>query len=155
MKSIVDFAAKPEYNESSRTEIDMSDVLELKYRAGHVLLAVDTFLADAKAVLADKNFFLEARWELYLKIEKLLPIDTYLSHSLDALTDSPYDDVFQSGRGFKYNSDIDEMLVENYDPENYDPTDKYKAKAKELFDKRDAWREAVLAEGIGGMAFDW
>lgn len=130
------------------------------------LSAVDTQLVVLTEILKDKSFPLDDRWELYLKAEKLLPIDKYLPQSVDVLTDCAYDDIFPAGRGFKYNSDIDETLVESgewaleqkreaaeagidYVPETYEEH------ALEQYAKRDEWREAVLAEGVGGFPFDW
>lgn len=134
--------------------------------AEDILSKLDTFLISCKDTLSDTDFPLEDRWELYLKIEKLLPIDKYLSKSIRVLTDRPYDDVFVDGRGFQFNSDIDQSLVENGEyafeekvatieaGEEYSP-DKWTARHLELWEKRDAWREAVLAEGTSGCAFDW
>jgi len=130
------------------------------------LAAVDTQLVVLTEILKDKSFPLDDRWELYLKAEKLLPIDKHLPESVDVLTDSAYDDIFPAGRGFKYNSDIDETLVENGEGAleqkreaaeagiDYVP-ERYEERALEQYAKRDEWREAVLAEGIGGFPFDW
>jgi hypothetical protein len=118
-------------------------------------------LYTVQQFLKDTSFPLEDRWALYIKVEKLLPISSYLSDALHKLTDDVYDDIFPAGRGFKYNSDIDEGLVENYESWKDDDAsdDDWKTRAKEnslkLWSKRDAWREAVLAEGISGFPFDW
>lgn len=135
-------------------------------QADEILSKLDTFLISCKDTLSDKDFPLEDRWQLYLKIEKLLPINKYLTGSLRVLTDRPYDDGFVDGRGFRFNSEIDETVVENgefvleqkvaaIEADTDFVPDPWDASNLERYEKRDAWREAVLAEGTSGCAFDW
>lgn len=135
-------------------------------QANDILSKMDTFLTGTLPLLEDDSIPLDDRWELYIKIEKLLPVSRYLTKSLRVLTDRPYDDFFGDGRGMLYNSDIDEVLAQDgeYAMEqkveaieagiDFVP-DKYTRRNLEMYEKRDAWREFVLSEGYSGCVFDW
>ena len=134
--------------------------MELRFMndaADKMLADVDQFKIVLIECLKDKDFDLETRWSLYLKCEKLLPIDKYLSNSIYKLTEDVYENFFGDGRGMLYNSDIDERLVEDYQYYTSEEaeSDKWALEAREMFANRDAWREAVLEEGYSGFVFDW
>jgi len=144
----------------------LPELPNMNARADRLLSEVDTFITVCEETFKDTGFSLDARWDLYLKVEKLLPVSKYLSKSSRVLTDSPYDDLFPDGRGMLYNSDLDEQMMENgaYVDEQRTAAaeagtdfvpDRWDEKALAMFDKRDEWREAVLAEGVGGFVFDW
>jgi len=119
-----------------------------------ILNDLDTFVALTQETLKDREFSLEARWELYLKVEHLLPEHTYTPDSLDILTDSPYDDIYMDRYQTKANSDIDDSLLENQ-PSDNDSLGEYHEKYVRMWAKRDEWREAVLQEGYGSFTYDW
>lgn len=132
----------------------------------NMLAVMDSVIDMTLVMLTDKEIDLEARWDLYLKIEKVLPISQYLSQSIYVLTDEVYNDFFPDGKGMRYNSSIDEGMAEegSYLLEQKAAAaeagtdwvpDRYDERVLKQYEKRDAWREAVLAEGVGGFVFDW
>lgn len=122
----------------------------------HTNEAADKLISDIdkcvniwQGIFKDEGFSLEARWALYLKVEHLLDTAVCQSKSISVLSDSLYDDFYMERRESSLNSDIDRIILENVaDAEEDDPW-------AEMYAKRDEWREAVLAEGIGGFTNDW
>lgn len=124
--------------------------------------ALDNVMIVASEFMKDTSFPLEERWNVYLKVEKYLPIRSYFGEAIRKLTDDVYEDHFPDGRGIRWNSDIDESLVENHEwLKDMDPSedDEWTKKARihetETWAKRDTWREAVLQEQQGLIVFDW
>jgi len=118
--------------------------------ADKMLSDLDSFVTLCQATFQDTEFSLEARWTLYLKVEKLLPVDSFHANHLSTLTNSVYDDLYLERYQFVNNSSIDEQVVERYSDE-----DERDSRTTAMFEKRDAWREAVLKEGQGGFTYDW
>jgi hypothetical protein len=119
-----------------------------------ILNDLDTFVALTQETLKDREFSLEARWALYLKIEKLLPAHRFYPDHLMILTDSPYDDLNLDRYETRDNSFIDEQLRDNQPLDgDEDCYDYYKH--VRMWAKRDEWREAVLQEGHGSFTYDW
>ena len=137
----------------------MTNVAGLPYlndQIDEALSRLDSVVTVAKEFMRDQTISLEDRWGVYLKIENMLPIEPYMSDALHVLTDSPYDDLYMERRETHTYSYIDERIVENYDPDQpEDPFDKYQERAKRLYEKRDEFREAVLASEYGAVTYDW
>ncbi len=124
------------------------------------LSRMDSLMIVAGEFMKDTSISLEDRWTVYLKIEKLLPIRSYLGKAIDVLTDIVYEDFFSNGRGCLWNSDIDERIVEDREVwRQNEPKDDYgresRVQSEKLYAKRDEWREAVLQEQQGLIVFDW
>lgn len=130
-------------------------------QADDILSRMDTFLTVTLELLKDTDIPLDDRWDLYLKIEKLLPVENYITDSIDFISDNEvYDRMFPNGRGIKYNSSIDESIAENStDWIDDDCEDEWAKRAREVsafeIANRDKWREMVLKEGSAGCVFDW
>lgn len=124
----------------------MTELYHTNEGADRLIREIDCMITAWQAIFVDKQYSLEARWALYLKVEHLLDTAVYRSKSINVLSDSLYDDFYMERRESHLNSDIDNMLIENSgDDDRWD----------EMNAKRDEWREAVLAEGIGGFTNDW
>lgn len=142
----------------------MTSLTYTNLRATEILSDIDTFLITTLELLKDRTIPLEDRWQLYLKIETLLPIDPYITDSCRFIAqDEVYDRMFPDGKGMKLNSTIDESLMDSiaYWPtvpveENETRWTKASRVAAE-FEKANynEWREMVLAEGTSGCVFDW
>lgn len=134
-------------------------ITELPYatqRVVDMLAIMDSVVDETLVMLADKEIDLDTRWDLYLKIEKALPMHVFMGKAIRELTDSPYEEIFFDRHEVRYNSAIDQQLHDNYDPDADDlDDDEYFKNGRALWAKRDAWREAVLAEGYGAVTFDW
>jgi hypothetical protein len=132
----------------------------------NLLSQIDSTMTITTELLKDQDFSLDDRWDLYLKIEKLLPVESYLGRAINVLSDRVSDNFFPDGKGCRYNSQIDESILESHEYFLQQKAaaseagtdfvlDEYDASSLEMYAKRDAWREAVLAEGQGLVVFDW
>lgn len=125
-----------------------------------MLSQTEQVMLVASEFMRDKTIPLEDRWNVYLRVEKFLPIRSYLGNAINELTDSVYDDYFPDGKGCRWNSDIDEGLHENNpdcweDKFDINENDEWVKWGRQQWAKRDAWREAVLQEQQGLIVFDW
>jgi hypothetical protein len=107
------------------------------------------------------EFSLEDRWEFFLKAIPLLDTGVYSDGHLEVLDPDGYlyDDFNCERHQTKTYNDMDETIRSYIDDINIDSVDEWeqKASAKGMRwkAKYDEWREAVLAEGLGGFTYDW
>jgi hypothetical protein len=139
----------------------MTSLTFLNKSVDNLLSMLDMELLVITELMKDTSFPLEDRWEVYLKVEKLLPISTYYADSISILTENLYDDLYLERYQTVTNSRINEQLLDNADyaeplGEDADQwTVHQHEKYSTMLAKRDEWREAVLAEGYGGFTNDW
>ena len=132
----------------------MTNLIYATTEVDNLLSKVDSVVTVTCELLKDPRFSLEDRWSLYLKIEKLLPIDTYISNVINILTDSVYDDFYMERHQVKSYSQIAETILEGRTQDGDDPDD-YSEAYDRMYAKFDEFREAVLSSGYGGFENDW
>lgn len=97
---------------------------------------------------------LEERWNLFIISGNILPIHTWVHRVMDIYSDCLYDDFHIERRETVLFADIDEQVVSNLPADGEEP-DEYNCLYFQFFQKRDLWREAVLASGYSGFTYDW
>lgn len=110
-------------------------------------------LEQIKALLLqNKEFSLEERWNMFLRVEKYLPIETYYNHAISELFSGDLYDTLCNDRHqtLRYTS-----LVERLEEDEGWVDEDHETILKQYDLTIEQVKETILATGYAGFIYDW